>query len=79
MADATLYVMKAVRDAIEEVRPDLQADGGDIELVSVTVTEVVVKVSGACAVCHSLRQTADRIARLISQRAPSIQTLRITR
>jgi len=79
MADATLYVMKAVSEVIEEIRPDLQADGGDIELVSVTATEVVIRVSGACAVCRSLRQTANAIARLISQRAPSIQTLRIVR
>jgi Fe-S cluster biogenesis protein NfuA len=38
--------------AIQDVRPSLQADGGDIELVSVSDDGIVsVKLTGACGSC----------------------------
>lgn len=40
-----------VKEAIEEIRPNLQADGGDIELVDVKGGVVMVKLKGACAGC----------------------------
>ena len=41
-----------VEKALEEIRPMLQADGGDIELVDVTPEGVVkVKLTGACGGC----------------------------
>ena len=40
-----------VQQAITEVRPNLQADGGDIELVDVEDGVVKVKLKGACAGC----------------------------
>lgn len=41
-----------VKDAIEEIRPSLQADGGDIEFVSVDAEgKVLVQLKGACDGC----------------------------
>jgi Fe-S cluster biogenesis protein NfuA len=40
-----------VKAAIEEIRPNLQADGGDIEFVDVKDGVVRVKLKGACAGC----------------------------
>jgi Fe-S cluster biogenesis protein NfuA len=40
-----------VQKAITEIRPNLQADGGDIELVGVEDGTVKVKLKGACAGC----------------------------
>jgi Fe-S cluster biogenesis protein NfuA len=41
-----------VQRAIQEVRPSLQADGGDIELVSVDEDGTVkVRLTGACGSC----------------------------
>ena len=40
-----------VKEAIEEIRLNLQADGGDIELVDVKDGVVMVKLKGACAGC----------------------------
>ena len=41
-----------VQKVIEKIRPSLQMDGGDIELVEVTEDGVVkVKLQGACAHC----------------------------
>lgn len=40
-----------VQKAIAEIRPNLQADGGDIELVGVEEGTVKVRLKGACAGC----------------------------
>lgn len=40
-----------VQKVIQELRPNLQADGGDIELLGVEKGIVKVKLKGACAGC----------------------------
>ena len=40
-----------VQKALEEIRPSLQADGGDVELVDVENSIVKVRLTGACAAC----------------------------
>ena len=40
-----------VEKALEELRPQLQADGGDIELLGVDQGVVKVRLKGACAGC----------------------------
>jgi Fe-S cluster biogenesis protein NfuA len=40
-----------VTEALSELRPRLQADGGDIELMDVTDGIIKVKLKGACAGC----------------------------
>lgn len=42
---------KEVGKVIDEVRPSLQADGGDVELVDVKDGEVSVRLTGACHGC----------------------------
>ena len=47
-----------VKAALEHVRPMLQADGGDVEFVSVTGDGVVsVRLTGACGSCPMAGQT----------------------
>ncbi len=47
-----------VQRAIEDVRPSLQADGGDIELVSVGDDGIVkVRLTGACGGCPMATMT----------------------
>ncbi|HEC49667.1 NifU family protein [Candidatus Desulfofervidus auxilii] len=43
--------------AINKVRPSLQADGGDIELVDVIDGIVKVRLKGACAGCPMSQMT----------------------
>jgi Fe-S cluster biogenesis protein NfuA len=52
-------VMKEkVKEIIEKVRPNLQADGGDVELVDVTEDGVVkVRLLGACKGCPMSQMT----------------------
>ena len=48
-----------VEEVIDEIRPALQADGGDVELVDVDEDEGVVKVrlTGACRGCPMSQMT----------------------
>ncbi len=51
-------IIKKIEKSIEEVRPYLQADGGDISLVEVTDDFIVkVKLLGACGSCPFSVQT----------------------
>ncbi|MHC4870292.1 MAG: NifU family protein [Planctomycetota bacterium] len=47
-----------VEKVMEEIRPMLQADGGDIELVEIREDNIIkVKLKGACAGCPGARMT----------------------
>jgi len=46
-----VLMKERVRAAIEKVRPFLQRDGGDIELIDVEDGIVKVKLQGACGSC----------------------------
>ena len=47
-----------VKTALENVRPSLQADGGDVEFVSLSEDGVVsVKLTGACGSCPMAQMT----------------------
>ena len=46
-----------VEKALEDIRPSLQMDGGDIELVSVEDGIVKVRLTGACGGCSMSQAT----------------------
>lgn len=46
-----------VEKALKEIRPSLQADGGDVELVGVENSVVKVRLTGACAGCPMSEMT----------------------
>jgi NifU-like protein len=43
--------MQAIMTAIEEIRPQIQKDGGDVELVDIDGKDIYVRLSGACSGC----------------------------
>ncbi len=45
------------REVIESLRPNLQADGGDVKIVSIDGNQVNVHLIGHCAGCPFRRQT----------------------
>jgi Fe-S cluster biogenesis protein NfuA len=63
-----------VQAVIDEIRPRLQADGGDIELVDVEEGGVVkVRLQGACAGCPGAQMTLQYgVQRLLQQRVPEV-------
>jgi Fe-S cluster biogenesis protein NfuA len=63
-----------VEVALSKVRPALQADGGDVELVDVTEGVVKLKLRGACAGCPMSTMTLKMgIERLLRQEIPEIK------
>ncbi|MFQ6136286.1 MAG: NifU family protein [Candidatus Hydrothermarchaeales archaeon] len=46
-----------VEELINKIRPNLQADGGDIQLVDVEDGVVKVKLTGACGTCPMAQMT----------------------
>lgn len=67
-----------MRDKVEEVlnqiRPSLRADGGDVELVDVKDGIVSVKLTGACAGCPMSTITLKNgIERLLKEEIPGIK------
>lgn len=63
-----------VEKALERVRPALQADGGDVELVDVQDGIVSVKLTGACGSCPMSQMTLKSgIERAIKEVVPDIK------
>ncbi len=46
-----LEMQERVEKALESIRPVLQADGGDLELVAIEENVVKLKLKGACTSC----------------------------
>ncbi|NLD99490.1 MAG: NifU family protein [Fibrobacter sp.] len=69
-----------VQEVINEIRPNLQADGGDIELIDVTEDGVVkVRLKGACSGCPGAAMTLKMgVERLLKKRIPEIQRVENT-
>ncbi|GAM05321.1 MAG: Fe-S cluster assembly protein NifU [Pseudomonadota bacterium] len=62
----TLQKIKLIEETIEAIRPSLQRDGGDCELVDVEGNRVIVKLTGACVGCHLSGATIEGVqARLV--------------
>ena len=63
-----------VAQAIKEIRPHLQADGGDVELVEVTDDGVVkVRLLGACQGCPMREITLTQgITQFLKKKVPEI-------
>ncbi len=64
-----------VESALDDVRPSLQADGGNVELVDVTDDGVVkVKLQGACAGCPMSQMTLSQgIERHVKEIVPEVK------
>lgn len=56
-----------IREVLEELRSSLQADGGDMDVVSIQGTKVSLRLKGACGCCPhaqaTLKQGIERILR----------------
>lgn len=63
-----------VEKVINQIRPMLQRDGGDVELVDVADTGVVsVRLQGACAGCPMSQMTLkDGIERVLKEKVPGV-------
>jgi len=63
-----------VQQALNKVRPSLQADGGDVQLVDVDENGLVkVKLTGACGGCPMSQMTLKMgIEKVLKQNVPEV-------
>ncbi|MFN5251719.1 MAG: NifU family protein [Bacteroidia bacterium] len=51
-------IQNQISEALETIRPYLQADGGDVEIVEVTASsDVILRLTGACSTCEMSEMT----------------------
>ena len=62
-----------VQSALDDIRPSLQADGGDVELVDVVDGVVTVRLTGACGGCPMSQMTLKQgIETYVKKKIPEI-------
>ena len=69
--------MKAeVEQALSEVRPHLQVDGGDVELVDIKDGVVIVRLTGACAGCPMSQMTLKwGVENYLKKKIPGVKSV----
>ena len=72
-----LTLTEKVETEIEQIRPSLQADGGDIELVTVSEDGLVsVRLQGACAGCPMSQMTLTHgVERHLKEAIPEVSSV----
>ena len=64
-----------VLNALESIRPFLQADSGDVELIEISDDDIIkVKLTGACSACPmSIMTLRAGIERALMREIPAIR------
>ena len=66
-------MQKQVKEVLDKIRPSLQADGGDVELVDIVDGVVKVRLKGACAGCPMTQMTLKNgIEKLLKREIPAV-------
>lgn len=74
MTNVMVAIEQQVRDALEELRPALKMDGGDVELVGVEDGVVQVRLLGACGGCPMATMTlVGFVEERLKQRVPDVR------
>jgi Fe-S cluster biogenesis protein NfuA len=69
-------VEKRVQAALAEIKPQIQADGGDIDLVAIENGIVKVRLRGACVGCPMSALTLKQgVERIIKSKVPEIKSV----
>ena len=63
-----------IEAVLNKIRPSLQADGGDVQLVDVKAGKVSVRLTGACGGCPMSQMTLKMgIERLLKSELPEVK------
>jgi Fe-S cluster biogenesis protein NfuA len=70
-----VVMRERVQEILDQVRPSLQADGGDVELVEITQDGIVrVRLKGACGSCPMSTMTLKMgIERALKSQIPEVK------
>jgi Fe-S cluster biogenesis protein NfuA len=67
-------VKERVQEVLDRIRPALQADGGDVELVEIEGGVVKVRLVGACAGCPMSQMTlTNGVERVLKQEISEVE------
>ena len=78
VAGRQMVTKERVEAMLTRVRPFMQADGGDIELVEITGNSAGVKLTGMCAGCPSAHMTLYLgVETALREEIPEFETLRV--
>lgn len=67
-------VKEKIQAVLEQIRPVLQADGGDVELVDVSNGVVSVRLKGACGCCPMSTMTLKMgIEQVLKEKVPEVK------
>jgi Fe-S cluster biogenesis protein NfuA len=67
-------MQEKVETILAQIRPTLQADGGDVELVEATDGVVKLKLTGACNGCPMASMTLrNGIERILKEQLPEVK------
>jgi Fe-S cluster biogenesis protein NfuA len=73
-----MVTKEQVESVLRRVRPFLQADGGDIEVVEVNGLSADVRLTGMCAGCPSALMTLHvGVETALREEIPELETLRL--
>ena len=73
-----MITKERVEAVLNKVRPFMQADGGDIELVDVEGNSAGVRLTGMCAGCPSAHMTLYLgVENALREEIPEFETLRL--
>jgi len=69
-------MLEKIQTVLNKIRPMLQKDGGDVELVGIEGKTVKVKLQGACAGCPMSQMTLKNgIEKLLKEEIPEIEAV----
>ena len=73
-----MVAKERIESVLNRVRPFLQADGGDIELMTVNGNSAEVRLTGMCAGCPSAHMTLHvGVESALREEIPEFETLRL--
>ena len=74
MREMSENIKNKVKETLQEIRPNIQADGGDIELVDIEDGIVKVRLKGACAGCPMSALTLKQgVERTLKSKIPEVK------
>lgn len=63
-----------IEKALDQIRPTMQMEGGNVELIDVTDGVVKVKLTGACGCCPMAQMTLKNgVERIIRKEVPEVK------
>ena len=69
-------MIEKIQEVLDKIRPMLQKDGGDVELVGMEGNIVKVKLQGACAGCPMSQMTLKQgIEKVLKKEIPEIESV----